>query len=242
MMERLRDRRSWIAAARAVAFAGALASSLAGVSAQSGAVKPAPAALVIDQTTARVNGDLILKSEILWNLALLKNVAPSQFWDAKTQDQMLRTLIDQRLILLEAAKLPSIRVSDEEVAKAVSELRDEFNSPDDPQRFERRGQLVGLTGPRLNEIVRARLRITKFVDFRFRTFVVVTEPEMQRYFDTELRTAPEMQGLTEAALKAAFEANRGTIEKILIEEKVNAAIDTFLEEARVRAEIVRLDT
>lgn len=235
------DRRKLGAGLCGVLAAVVLVVSTPAAYAQSGA-QTADSATVFDETTARVNGDLILRSEILWNLALLKNMAPAQFFDAKTQDQMLRTLIDQRLILQEAAKLPSLRVTDEEVARAVADLREEFNSPDDPQRFERRGELVGLTGPRLNEIVRARLRITKFVDFRFRTFVVVTEPEMQRYFDSEIKPAPEMQGLTDAALKAAFDANRGTIEKILVEEKVNEAIDTFLEEARARADIVRLDT
>jgi hypothetical protein len=225
----------------AIGLTAALVWSATGAMAQSGAVDRPPAAAVIDETTARVNGDLILKSEILWNLALLPNVAPTQFWESRTQEMMLRTLIDQRLILQEAAKLPSIRVTEEDVAKAIAEARDEFDRADDTQRFEQRCQLVGLTGPRLAEIVRARVTITKFVDFRFRTFVVVTEPEIKRYFDTEIKTKPELQGLTQAALQAAFDANHAAIEKVLVEEKVNEAIDTFLEEARARANVVRLD-
>lgn len=192
-----------------------------------------------DATIATVNGDLILKTDILWNLALDPDVAPAEFWDAKTQDMMLRTLIDQRLLLQEAAKLPSTRVSTEEVQDEIQKLAAQMNPPDDTTRFSRRLDLVGLTSDRLVRIVRNRLRILKFVDFRFRSFVVVTEPEIQSYFDAEVK--PEYPNATQAELEAALKAQHDTIERLLVEEKINNAIDVYLDEARARAEIVRLD-
>ena len=36
---------------------------------------------LFDATIADVNGDLILQSDILWNLALDPAVAPAEFWD-----------------------------------------------------------------------------------------------------------------------------------------------------------------
>jgi len=193
----------------------------------------------LDRTLATVNGDLILKSDVLWNLALDPEVAPAEFWDAKVQEMMLRTLIDQRLLLQEALKLPTTRATDEELQVETNKLAAQFNTPDDPMRFEQRLQLVGLTGPRLQRIVRARLRITKFVDFRFRSFVVVTDPEIRAYFDAEIR--PKLPDRTEAAANAALEAQRKAIEQLLVEEKINNSIDVFLEDARARAEVIRLD-
>lgn len=199
---------------------------------------PVRAQTEIDATLVMVNGDLVTKSDVLWNLALDPEVAPAEFWDPKIQDMMLRTLIDQRILLQEALKLPATRGTDEEIQAEIAQLTNKFNA-DDPMRFEKRLELVGLTGPRLSRIIRARLRILKFIDFRFRSFVVVTEPEIQAYFDAERR--PKLDGQTEAAIAAQLAADHDEIEKLLAEEKINNAIDVYLEEARARAEVVRLD-
>lgn len=193
-----------------------------------------------DGTVAEVDGQLILKSDILWNLALDPTVAPVEFWDPAVQRLMLRTLIDQRILLQEAAKLPATSVTDEEIAAAREKLIRDFNeSGDDPTRFERRLQLVGLSGPRLGSILRERQQILKFVDFRFRSFVVVTEPEIVRYFESELK--PGLEDQTPLALEKAFAAERPTVERLLIEEKINSAIDEYLEQARARARVVVFD-
>lgn len=194
---------------------------------------------VFDATVADVDGDLILQSDILWNLALDPAVAPSEFWDPAIQRLMLRTLVDQRILLQEAAKLPASRVTDEEIAAAREDVARAFNSSDDTTRFERRMRLVGLTGPRLNEILRARQQILKFVDFRFRSFVVVTEPEIVRYFESEVK--PNLPDQSPGAVNEALTAKRSDIEQALIEEKINSSIDEFLEQARERARVVIFD-
>ncbi|MBK6425112.1 MAG: hypothetical protein IPF82_02600 [Blastocatellia bacterium] len=74
---------------------------------------------------------------------------PAEFWDPAVQRLMLRTLIDQRILIQEAAKLPATRVTDEEIAAARGELVQNFNTPDDSTRFESRQRLVVASGPRL---------------------------------------------------------------------------------------------
>lgn len=220
---------------RALVIALAFCAALAVARAQSSAPPPTP---WVDATVATVNGEVVLKSDVLWNLALDREVAPAEFWDPKVQDMMLRTIVDQRLLLQEAAKLPATQATDEEVSKEIASLASQFNDAGDPNRFEARLRLVGLEMPRLARIVRDRLQITKFVDFRFRSFVVVTEPEIKAYFDAEIR--PKLGDQTEAALAATLAAQRADIERVLVEEKINNAIDVYLEEARSRAEVVRL--
>jgi hypothetical protein len=199
------------------------------------AAHPVLAQSVLDATVATVNGEYVMKSDVLWNLALDPTVRPEDFWSQPTQDLMLRTLIDQRLLLQEASKLPATTVGDEEVADYIKGLAERFNS-DDANRFTRRLALVGLTGPRLETIVRDRLQIEKYVDFRFRSFIVLTEPEVRQYFDTEIK--PKLEDQTAAGLDKIFAAQRPKIEQSMTEEKITTAIDTYLEEARSRAEVV----
>jgi hypothetical protein len=193
------------------------------------ATASAQSPVVFDETTATVNGDLILKSDVLWNLALDPSVAPPEFWQRSTQEMMQRTLVDQRLLLQEAAKLPATAVTDEEIDAERAEIANAFNAPGDDMRFTNRIRLVGLTEQRLRSIIRERLRIEKFVDFRFRSFVIVTEPEIVDYFETEVK--PKDPG-------AVLDALRDQIQTLLTEEKINNSIDSFLEDARARAEIV----
>lgn len=195
--------------------------------------------ILLDGTVAGVNGELILKSDVLWSLALDPTVAPAEFWDPAVQQMMLRTIIDQRILLQEASKLPATRVTEAEIAGAREQLVASFNTTDDPTRFERRLQLVGLSGPRLERILGVRLRILKFIDFRFRSFVVVTEPEIERYFDLEVR--PSLPDQTPAAIAEALAAKRREIERVLVEEKINSSIDEYLEAARGRAQVVVFD-
>jgi hypothetical protein len=197
-----------------------------------------PAQQPFDATVATVNGEVIYRSDILWQLALDPTLAPEDFWKSENHELMLRTLIDQRLLLQDATRLPETSPSDSEVGVMREQLAARFNSTDDPTRFERRLQLVGLSGPRLNSILADRIRITKFVDFRFRSFVVVTEPEIVEYFDTEIR--PQLPDSTEEAARQVLAARRAEIELVLTEEKINAAIDVYLEQLRARADVTRL--
>jgi hypothetical protein len=196
----------------------------------------ARAQTVLDETVAIVNGELIAKSDVLWNLALAADVSPEDFWKSHIQRSMLESVLDQTLLLQEAATLPAIRVSDEEVDERIKAISDGFVSADDPDRFVRRQALVGLTRDRFEEIVRDRLRIEKFVDFRFKSFVVVTEAELDRFFETEIRPTLVERGLVVTDQEKARlrpEAERG-----VVEEKTNAAIEAYLASARDGAEIV----
>src|SRR4029079_5403630 len=100
---------------------------------------------------------------------------PEDFWKPRPQEFMLRTLVDQKLILQDAGKLPSTQVTDEEIDACVVRLQSQFSASDDSTRFERRLDLVGLKGPQLQAIARDRLRIGKYIEFRFGSFVIVTE-------------------------------------------------------------------
>lgn len=236
-MDRGFERRIARAASIALALALGAGSALAGQGAGAPAAAGSPA--VLDETVATVNGDLITRSDVLWNLAVDPSVRPEDFWTERSRELMLRTLVDQRLLLEEIGKLPLEPVTDQEVAKARADLAARFNTPDDPTRFERRTKLVGLVEARLDEILRNRLLIEKYVDFRFRSFVVVTEPEVVRYYETEIK--PKLQERGVVLTDKDFADARPQIERALTEEKISSSVDAYLEEARTRAEIVRLD-
>ena len=193
---------------------------------------------VVDKMVATVNAgvrtELITYSDLIWQLAL----QPNTQLDNPSSDQLnraLRLLIDQRLILQEAEKLPTIVPTAAEISDARTELARYF--PSEPA-FRERLQRVGLTSEKLDEILEQRLKMEKYLDFRFRNFVVISQKEIADYYRDVY--VPRFQARNPGRIVPTQEQARQEIEKTLMEAKIESDTDAFLDMARERAEIVML--
>jgi len=190
---------------------------------------------VVDKIVAGVNGgvrpEIITYSDLLWQLAL----QPGSSLAKPSSDELnkaLRLLEDQHLILQEAVKLPAAAPSVEEVKAARNGLARYFP----PGELEARMARVGLTSTRLNEIIKDRLAMEKYLDFRFRAFVLITQKDISDYY-TEVfvpqeRSRGRVPKLEDASAK---------IEQLLTETKIESETDSFIDSLRDRAEIVILN-
>jgi hypothetical protein len=199
---------------------------------------------VIDKMVATVNAGvlpdckqicLITYSDLLWQLALQPN---TQLENPSSADlnRALSLVTDQRLILQEAEKLPSIAPTAAEVKNAGDELAKAF--PSEPE-FQQRLRSVGLTSEKLAEILEQRVRIEKYLDFRFRNFVVITQKEIADYYKDAY--VPRFKARAPGKIVPTLEEARSEIEKTLTEAKIESDTDSFLDNARERAEIIVLN-
>ena len=202
----------------------------------------AQAQQVVDKMVATVNASgqtrcqvcLITYSDLLWQLALQPDTVlanPS----SEELNRALSLIIDQRLILQEAEKLPSIAPTSDEITAALNELAKAFPSP---AEFQSRLQRVGLTAEKLDEIVDQRVKIEKYLDFRFRNFVVITQKEIADYYKDVY--VPRLRSRAPGQIVPTLEEASAGIEKTLQEAKIESDTDAFLDSARERAEIVVL--
>lgn len=194
---------------------------------------------VVDKMVATVNAgvktDLITYSDLLWQLALQPNT-PLDNPTSEDLNRALRLLIDQRLILQEAEKIPTIVPTQKEIIDARDDLARNF--PSQPE-FQQRLQRVGLTSEKLDEIVEQRLKMEKYLDFRFRNFVVISQKEIADYF-AQVYT-PRFRTRFPGRIVPRLEQVRNEIEQSLKEAKIESDTDAFLDTARERAEIVMLN-
>ena len=182
---------------------------------------------------------LITYSDLLWQLALQPNT-PLDNPSSVELNRALHLLIDQRLILQEAEKLPTIAPTADEVKTARDELVKEFllkASLSLPEFLQRLGK-VGLTTPKLDQILDQRLKIEKYLDFRFRNFVVITPKEIADYYKDIY--VPRIKARGRDQVVPTLDQARLEIESILREAKIESDTDAFLDTARERAEIVML--
>ena len=191
---------------------------------------------VIDKMVASVNSggprpDLITYTDILWQMALQPNT-PLASPRSDDLNRALQLIIDQRLILQEAEKLPTIQPTTAEVKTARDELVKQFTSESE---FRQRAASVGLSSEQIDEIIRQRLSIEKYLDFRFRSFTVVTPKEVEDYYRDVY--VPRLRRQQPGRIIPTLEEARTAVERTLTESKIESDTDPYLDSARARSEI-----
>ena len=208
---------------------------------QTGATQPAPraGAEVVDRMVAVINGrELITYSDLLWQLALQPE-APLDNPRPEDLRRALDTLIDQRLIAQEAEKLPSVAPTGSEVNAEITRIIKEY-FPTQAEFYRRLGRVgLGENSDQLREIVQDRVVIRKYLDFRFRSFTVVTPQEVEAFYRDVY--VPRRRRQSPGAIVPTLAEATPQIQSELVEGKIESDIDLFLEEARAAAEITILD-
>jgi hypothetical protein len=159
---------------------------------------------VVERILAVVDGRPVLLSEV----ALFEKVR------GDTERQALDGLIDEQLMYREAARLPQAALTEEEEQRAFESLRARVPavSPDEEEQLRR--------------LARRQAAILKYVGFRFRPQVRVS--------DEAVRAAYEAEGRGEGG---SFEEEAPAIRARLVEEDVSRRIEGWVKELRQAAEI-----
>ncbi len=197
-------------------------------------VSPAVNADIVDRIIATVNTEPILNSDVLWQIALSSRI-PLTNIPVETKEDTLNNIIDARLIHQEASRLPTASVSDKEIDDRLRNIIATFPSP---MVFQQRIESIGLTSAALRDVLRGQIEVEKYIDFRFRSFVVVSEDEIKNQYETEEAAKAKAQGIVQQPLSDP--KVRKMVEDIVREQKINNQMETWLTDARKRADIVRL--
>lgn len=94
----------------------------------------------------------------------------------------------------------------------------------------------------LNEdILRAHLRsqvmLLRFIDFRFRPDVEISDTDVRTYYQQEV----EKSRASHTAPPPSIEENRAAIEKALTSDRIDYALSSWLEEARKQVDILYME-
>ncbi len=179
---------------------------------------------------ARATPDLITYSDLVWQLALGNDRPFNEKPSSADLNHALRLLEDQLLILQEGRKLPIADTEqarqdfDKAVAQKLAALTQQFGSR---LKLEERMIRVGLTSEQLNAILRERVTVEKYLDFRFRAFVLISEKEITDRYNQE--SAPLRNT---GRIVPTLDQVRTRIEQELTEEKIASEIDTFIDSLR----------
>jgi hypothetical protein len=188
---------------RAIGLALALVPAAA-----AGTQAPAPARTeVVERIVAVVDERPLLLSD-LRTLMVVRGLA---------EPEALEAAIDERLMHLEAARLPQADVPPEEEDRALGLL------------LEARPRLaVEVPEPDLRRLLRRQLAILKYVEFRFRPQVRVSDDEVRKAWEEEQAGLPAGR-----ALEDAQEEIRARLERRGLDERIEA----WVRDLRARADV-----
>jgi len=179
---------------------------------------------------ARATPDLISYSDLAWQLALEPSRPLIDRPSSADLSHALRLMEDQLLILQEARKLPTADTDkarqefDDAVGQKLKELTQAFGSR---TKLEERMTRVGLTSEQLNAILRDRVTVEKYLDFRFRAFVLISPKEITDRYNQEYARLRNS-----GRIVPTLDQVRSRIEQELTEEKIASEIDTFIDNLR----------
>ena len=189
-----------------------------------------------------VNNQPILWSDIT-NEIHFSVLDPEEVNGTLTPQRALQQLISRTLIQQQIGKEDASTAlpSDDEVKARENELRKELpacvrmNCATDAgwQAFLKKN---GLTVGQVEDYLRLRLEILRFIEIRFRQGIRVSNEETEAYYRDKL--LPQYPNASQAPPLSAVAAR---IEEILLEEKVNVLFGNWLDNLRKQGDVEVLD-
>lgn len=192
---------------------------------------PAAAAEPIDRIAVIVGDEVITRSAIRRQIrlfAVIRNEEPdySPASMRETADQLIRQVFVRKEIELSRYAPPGM----DEVEKQI-----ESNLGRRGPEFTRRLERAGFTEFDLKETFLWLVSFARFVSFRFNPGVIVSEDEIRKYYESEY-VPQRLRESQEATVEPIGEVQARII-RILEVRKANAALDTWLEQAKQQVKI-----
>jgi hypothetical protein len=184
-----------------------------------------------------IDTELITYSDLLWQLALIPNASLNPP-TSEELNRALQILINQRLFALEAERVPRSAPNEDDIKKEINRVLALFPTT---AEFEKRLRLVGFDSVKddnFERMMAQRVSIEKYLEFRFRSFVVITPQDEANYYRDVF--TPDFRRKNPGLLMPTLEEMRSRINQILTEQKIASDIEKFLDDAKSRSEIVVL--
>lgn len=183
-----------------------------------------------------IDTELITYSDLLWQLALTPNASLNPP-TSEDLNRALQILINQRLFSLEAERLPRSAPNKAEVDDEIKDVLTHFTTTEFIKRLNSVG-FDSVSDDNFERMMAQRVSIKKYLDFRFRSFVVITPQDEANYYRDVF--TPDFRRKNPGLLMPTLEEMRSRINQILTEQKIASDIEKFLDDAKSRSEIVVL--
>ncbi len=205
---------------------------------------PAGKPVVLDRVVGVINGDVVLESDVNEEIRFAKLEPFSGVPGRDTLRGAARRLANRTLILqqMKAQNDLGIKVTDEEVQKAIMDLREhlpecrQYNCTTD-EGWKAFLAAHDLTEAEVFDHWKQRLMILKFIDMRFRSGIRISNQEIEDYYQKTIVPVYQRQNQKPPALSQISQR----IQEILLQQQVNGLLQDWLKSLRSEGSVRILD-
>jgi hypothetical protein len=195
----------------------------------------------IDRVVASVDGAPITQSDVeaeyRIEMFLEDGRVPSRLADAKTLSQILKKLIDQKLLMAEAvAEHTDSAALQQRAEQTLADLRNQFSGE---ETFQAALRSLGFNEHDLLARIEEQESILRIVDQRMRPLVSVGHDEIEAYYRTTFLPEWAKKSKESAPALADVEAQ---IQEILVQGKIDQQLEVWLKELRAAHRVLQISS
>lgn len=190
---------------------------------------------VVDRVAVTIRNQVITELEIDEELrvAALLNHKPLHD-DLQSRRDAADRLVEQFLIRRDIQESAYPAPDQADVDSYIAQVEEDFGGSANLRRALGR---YAISADVLRRHLTLQLITLRYVEYRFRSDSVVTESDIAAYYAREVAEARS----SGTPAPPSLETSRNSIRQILVEERTDEALNSWLEEARKRFNIVYLD-
>jgi len=181
---------------------------------------------VVDRIVAHIEDDIITLSEVR-ELAAYQELVDGH---AESDDRVLNELIEQWVVNNEATAAQFPPAVESEVNREVSRIQGRFPSL---KAYNERLAELGLTPDAVKRIVAREIYLARYLDYKFRPAVQVSDHDIAKYYKEQLVPALTTKGQTAPPLDQVTEQ----IRELLVQQGVSERAASWFDETKSRLKI-----
>ena len=190
---------------------------------------PAPqAGRVVDRIAARIEGDIILESQVR-ELGAFQQLIESH---AESDDQLLSELIEQWMVQTEASTSHFPDPAQSEVNRELGRITAGFATT---EAYSAKLRELGLSADEVRQLLVRQIYIERYLDYKFRPAVQIEPADIEAYYRSEL--LPELAKQNQPAPRRADVEEQ--IREVLVQRGISTLIAKWLDETKSRLKIER---
>lgn len=198
-----------------------------------------PAQEIVDRMAAAVNRQVILESDVdqTARVELLLDGKPLSELTSQDMSAVLDRLIDQSLLQEQIVTTAQLDPTRHELEARVREVRTQIAGATTDDQWQAVLAQYGVTQQDVEQQLVRQIRILRFVDLRFRGLVRVDRTAITTYYQETLLPELRKRGASAPALSDVSEK----IRQILVEQRIDGLLNTWLQTLRSQAHIEKMD-
>ncbi len=186
----------------------------------------AQAGRVVDRIAARIEGDIILLSQVR-ELGAFQQLVEGR---AETDNQLLSELIEQWVVQTEANESHFPQPAQSEVDRELARLVEQFGGP---EAYAAKLRGLGLSAVQVRQLLVRQIYVERYIDYKFRPSAQIQSADIGKYYQNEL--LPELAKKNQPRPRLAdVEAQ---IRELLTQRAITDLATKWLEETKSRLKI-----